>query len=293
MRIAVTGKQGQVVSSLVDVGPELGVEVVPVGRPELDLLASETVHPALANERPDVIVNAAAYTAVDQAEKEPAQAMAVNAKGARTVADAARALGVPVIHLSTDYVFDGSKPMPYVEEDPVAPANIYGASKLAGERAVAAATRDHVIVRTAWVYSPYGKNFVRTMLTLAQNRNEIRVVADQRGCPTYAHDIAVCIVEIARNLLDRPQDEQLRGIFHLACAGETNWAEFASAIFESLRLLGKPVPAVKPITTAEYPTPARRPANSRLDCGKLARLHGVRLPPWRASLKDCLSRLTT
>jgi dTDP-4-dehydrorhamnose reductase len=150
-----------------------------------------------------------------------------------------------------------------VEEDPVAPSNVYGASKLAEERAVAAATDDHVIVRTAWVYSPYGKNFVRTMLTLPQNRNEIRVVADQHGCPTYAHDIGVAIVAVARNLLGRPEGGQLRGIFHLACAGETNWAEFASAIFESLRLLGKPAPIVQPITTAEYPTPARRPANSR------------------------------
>jgi dTDP-4-dehydrorhamnose reductase len=292
MRIAITGKQGQVVSSLIDVGPNLGVEVVPVGRPELDLSAPETVYPALANSRPDIIVNAAAYTAVDQAEKEADQAMSINANGAGAVANAARAFNVPVIQLSTDYVFDGSKSTPYVEEDPVAPANVYGASKLAGERAVAAATDDFVIVRTAWVYSPYGKNFVRTMLTLAQNRTEIRVVADQHGCPTYAHDIAVALVAIARNLLDRPQDEQLRGIFHLACTGETNWAEFASTIFDSLRLLGKPVPVVKPITTAEYPTSARRPANSRLDCTKLARLHGIQLLSWRSSLEACLECLT-
>ena len=292
MRIAVTGKQGQVVSSLVDVGPELDVEIVPVGRPELDLLSPETVRPALANVRPDIIVSAAAYTAVDQAEKEQDQAMAINAKGAGAVADAARTLGVPVIHLSTDYVFDGRKSTPYVEEDPVAPANVYGASKLAGERAVTAVTPDHVIVRTAWVYSPYGKNFVRTMLTLAQSRNELRVVADQHGCPTYAHDIAVAIVAIARNLLDRPHDDQLRGIFHLASAGETNWAEFASVIFGSLSRLGERVPVVKPIPTSEYPTPARRPANSRLDCTKLARLHGIQLPSWRTSLRACLERLT-
>src|SRR6266446_7213311 len=212
----------------------------------------------------DHSLRAAAYTAVDQAEKEPEAAMAVNAGGAMAVAKAARTLGVPLVHLSTDYVFDGSKSVPYNEEDPVAPANVYGASKLAGEQAVTAATRDHVIVRTAWVYSPYSKNFVRTMLTLAQNRDEVSVVADQYGCPTYAHDIAVGIVAIGRNLLDRPQYEQLRGIFHLACAGETNWAGFASAIFESLRLLGRRVPKVTPITSAQYPIPARRPANSRL-----------------------------
>jgi len=292
MRIAVTGKQGQVVSALIEVGPKLGVEVLPVGRPELDLLSPETVLPALANLRPNLIVNAAAYTAVDQAEKEPEVAMAVNASGAMAIADAARTLSVPLVHLSTDYVFDGSKSTPYTEQDRVAPANVYGASKLAGEQAVTAGTRDHVIVRTAWVYSLYGKNFVQRMLTLAQNRDEVSVVADQYGCPTYAHDIAVGIVAIGRNLLDRPQYEQLRGIFHVACAGETTWAGFASAIFESLRLLGKRIPKVTPITTAEYPTPARRPANSRLDCSKLERFHNIRLPSWRTSLVACLERLT-
>ena len=292
MRIAVTGKQGQIVSALIELGPKLGVEILPVGRPELDLLSPETVQPALANIRPNIIVNAAAYTAVDQAEKEPEVAMAVNAVGAMAVANAARTLGVPLVHLSTDYVFDGRKSTPYIEQDQVAPANVYGASKLAGEAAVTAATRDHVIVRTAWVYSPYGKNFVQTMLTLAQSRDEVRVVADQYGCPTYAHDIAVGIVAIGRNLLDRPQCEQLRGIFHLACAGETNWAGFASAIFESLRLLGRRVPKVTPITSAQYPTPARRPANSRLDCSKLERGYNIRLPSWRTSLMACLERLT-
>jgi len=292
MRIAVTGKQGQVVSALVEAGPQLGVEVFPVGRPELDLLSPKTVLPALANIRPDIIVNAAAYTAVDQAEKERELAIAVNASGPMAVADAARTLSVPLVHLSTDYVFDGSKSTPYIEQDRVAPGNVYGASKLAGEHAVTAATRDHVIVRTAWVYSPYSKNFVRTMLTLAQNRDEVSVVANQYGCPTYAHDIAVGIVAIGRNLLDRPQDDQMRGIFHLACAGETNWARFASAIFESLRLSGKLVPKVTPITTAEYPTPARRPANSRLDCSKLERGYNIRLPLWRTSLMACLERLT-
>jgi dTDP-4-dehydrorhamnose reductase len=172
MRIAVTGKQGQVVSSLAEVAPDLGVEVIPIGRPELDLLSPETVQPALINVRPDIVVNAAAYTAVDQAEKEPEVAMAVNARGSSAVADAAWTLGVPLIHLSTDYVFDGSKATPYVEEDAAAPANVYGATKLAGEQAVAAATPDHVIVRTAWIYSPYGKNFVRTMLG---NLNKLRL----------------------------------------------------------------------------------------------------------------------
>jgi dTDP-4-dehydrorhamnose reductase len=290
MRIGVTGKQGQIVLSLVEVGPKLGVDVFTIGRPELDLTLPQTVLPALAHVRPDIVVNAAAYTAVDQAEKEKNQAIAVNGNGAGVVAGAAHKLGVPLIHLSTDYVFDGRKPTPYVEEDPVAPANVYGASKLAGEQAVAAATHDLVIVRTAWVYSPYGKNFVRTMLALAQDRHEIGVVADQYGCPTYACDIAVGIIAISKNLLGRPLDQRLRGIFHMAGAGETNWAEFAASIFDSLRLAGKNAPKVKPIVTAEYPTPARRPANSRLDCTKLMRIHGIRLPSWQASLKDCLAR---
>jgi dTDP-4-dehydrorhamnose reductase len=291
MRIVITGKHGQVVSSLVQAAPNLGVEVVPVGRPGLELSIPETVLPSLANARPDVILNAAAYTAVDQAEKEPDVAMAINGEGAGAVADAARTLAVPLIQLSTDYVFDGQKAAPYIEEDSVAPINVYGASKLAGERAVANATNNHVILRTAWVYSPYGKNFVRTMLAFAEKRNELRVVADQYGCPTYAPDIAVVLLRIARNLLDRPNDNGVRGIFHLAGIGETNWAEFASAIFERLRRQGKKTPAVVPITTAEYPTLARRPANSRLDCTKLARVHGVRLPPWRESLEECLRLL--
>jgi dTDP-4-dehydrorhamnose reductase len=168
IRIAVTGKHGQVVRALVEAGPALGIEVITVGRPELDLAVSKTVQPVLTAAEPDLVVNAASYTAVDKAEQEPEQANAVNATGAGAVAAAACVLGVPLIHLSTDYVFDGSKPTPYVEEDPVTPSNVYGASKLAGEQAVAAATPNHVILRTAWVYSPFGKNFVRTMLALAQ-----------------------------------------------------------------------------------------------------------------------------
>ena len=293
MRLVITGKRGQLVSSLIQAGQRLAVEVVSVGRPELDLGSSgAAVYPILAEAHPDVVVNAAAYTAVDQAEKEPELATAINGSGARAVAEAAHTLGVPVIHLSTDYVFDGHKADPYTEEDPVAPIGVYGTSKLAGERAVRAATENHVIVRTAWVYSPYGKNFVRTMLHLGKTRNEIRVVADQRGCPTYARDIAVGLAQIAQNLLQRPEDKKLRGIFHLAGTGDTNWAEFAAAIFSSTHVkLGKTPPTITPITTAEYPTPARRPLNSRLDCSKLARVYGIQLPPWRESLEDCLQLL--
>jgi len=292
IRIAVTGRSGQVAHALAEAGPALNVEIINLGRPQLDLAVPETVEPALNAAIPDIVVNAAAYTAVDQAEREPGIASAVNGTGAGAVAEAARALGIPVIHLSTDYVFDGNKTSAYVEEDLLAPASAYGASKLAGEQAVAAATGEHVILRTAWVYAPYGKNFVRTMLALAESRDEVRVVADQLGSPTYAPDIAVAIVTIARNVLRNPSHPLLRGIFHLAGSGETSWAGLASAIFAFLAAKGLRKPVLTPITSADYPTPARRPANSRLNCAKLARVHGIELPSWHDSLGICLERLT-
>ena len=292
MRIAVTGRQGQVARSLLEAGDAQGVEVVALGRPHLDLAVFETIEPALRAASPDIVVNAAAYTAVDQAEREPEIADRINAKGAGAIAEAAEALQLPIIHLSTDYVFDGEKVNAYVEEDPVAPATAYGASKLAGERAVATANRDHVILRTAWVYAPWGKNFVRTMVALAETREEVRVVADQHGCPTYAPDLADAIIQIAHNLSEDPSSNSgRRGIFHLAGTGEATWAGFAEAIFGNLAGKGKRRPRLIPITSAEYPTPARRPANSRLDCAKIASVHGVKLPPWRDSLAACLERL--
>jgi dTDP-4-dehydrorhamnose reductase len=293
IRIAVTGRHGQLARALTEAGPQLGVAVLPLGRPELDLAAPETIRPALSAARPNIVVNAAAYTAVDQAEQEPERANAINAAGAGAVATAAHALGVPVIHLSTDYVFDGLKRAPYHEGDEVAPASVYGASKLAGEQAVATIACDHVILRTAWVYAPYGKNFVRTMLGLAQTRDEVRVVSDQLGCPTYAPDIAMAIIAVARDLVSKPNDPRLRGVFNLAGGGETTWADFAAAIFSFLAGKGMRTPMLTPIASADYPTAARRPANSRLDCGKLERVYGIKLPAWRSSLVNCLERLTS
>jgi len=292
MRIAVTGRQGQVARALVEAGRALGVEIITLGRPQLDLAEPGTVEPAIRAASPDVVVNAAAYTAVDQAEREPEIAAKINKDGAGAVAAAAKTLRTPIIHLSTDYVFDGAKTNAYVEDDPVAPTSAYGASKLAGEQAVAAANCDLVILRTAWVHAPYGKNFVRTMLALAETREEVRVVADQRGCPTYAPDIADAIIRTAHNLLKDRSDPRMRGIFHLAGTGETTWAGLADAIFEYLAGIGLRRPILTPITSAEYPTPARRPANSRLNCAKLASIHGVKLPPWQDSLATCLKRLT-
>jgi dTDP-4-dehydrorhamnose reductase len=292
MRIAVTGQAGQVVLAMIERAPD-GVTVVPLGRPGLDLKRTETIRPAIAACRPDIVVNAAAFTAVDLAESEREAAMLVNGQGAGEVAAVAAELGVPVIQISTDYVFDGALDRPYREEDAVGPISAYGASKLAGEVAVAKAALDHAILRTAWVYSPFGKNFVRTMLRLAESRDEVGVVADQAGCPTNALDIADAVFAVARNLVERPQETTLRGVFHMSAQGEAVWADVAETIFaERARAGGKPV-AVRRIATNDYPTPAKRPANSRLDCARLAKIHGVTLPPWRDSLAACVRRLVS
>lgn len=290
LRIAVTGWTGQIVCAMLERVP-VGVEVVAIRRPELDLAVPRTIAPALRAARADVIVNAAAYTAVDQAESEPDLAMRVNGQAAGEAARAAAELGVPVIQLSTDYVFDGTLDRPYREDDAVGPVSAYGASKLAGERAVAAAASDHVILRTAWVYSPFGKNFVRTMLRLGETREEVGVVADQIGCPTSAMDIADAVFSVARNLRQRPDDPSLRGIFHMVGQGETSWAGFAEAIFAEAERQGRKPVRVRHIGTADYPTPARRPANSRLDCAKLAAVHGISLPDWQEAARTCVRRL--
>ena len=290
MRMTVTGQSGQVVLSMLERAPQ-GVTVTALGRPSLDLEQLGSIGPAIAATRPDVVVNAAAFTAVDLAESEEAAAQTVNGAAAGEVARAAARLGVPVIQISTDYVFDGSLDRPYREGDPVGPISAYGRSKLAGEEAVAAATPNHAILRTAWVYSPFGKNFVRTMLRLAETRDEVGVVADQVGSPTSALDAADAIFTVARNLVERPNEATLRGVFHMGAQGEAVWADVAEAIFaERERLGGMPV-RVKRIATTDYPTPARRPANSRLDSSRLKTIHGAGLPHWQASLASCVRRL--
>jgi dTDP-4-dehydrorhamnose reductase len=223
MRIAVTGKSGQVTSALQALkAPD--IEVIAIGRPELDLLAPSMVGETIAKLKPEIVVSSAAYTAVDKAESDEAAAFAINRDGAGAIAAAAAELSIPVIHLSTDYVFDGDKPELYVESDPVGPVSVYGRSKLEGEYAVAAANENHVILRTAWVYSTFGHNFVKTMLRLAETRDELSVVSDQLGCPTSANDIAVAIVKIAARL-SKDSSPDLRGVFHLAGSAESNWAE--------------------------------------------------------------------
>ena len=292
MRIVVTGRDGQVARSLCERGALAGHDVVPLARPDLDLSGpADAIITGIEAARPEVIVSAAAYTAVDKAEQEPDLAFAVNERGAAAVATAGRRLGVPVIHLSTDYVFDGRKATAYSEEDETGPTGVYGASKLAGERAVLAEHANAAVLRTAWVYSPFGANFVKTMLRLAADRDSVRVVADQRGNPTSALDIADAVLAVAANL-SRSDDPEARGLFHMTASGDASWAEFASAIFAASRDAGGPSAAVHPITTADYPTPARRPANSRLDCSKLRRAHGVSLRNWQKPLVETVSRLT-
>jgi dTDP-4-dehydrorhamnose reductase len=289
MRIAVTGSKGQVATSLIE-RAEGKVEIVALGRPAFDLADRAAVIACLDAARPDVVVNAAAYTAVDKAEAEEADAVRVNGDGAAHVAEAAVRLGVPLIHLSTDYVFDGALDRPYREDDTTAPTGAYGRSKLAGERAVAEGCEDSVILRTAWVYSPYGANFVRTMLRLNETRDEIGVVADQRGNPTSALDIADAVIAIAAKVKD-DRSPALRGLFHMTGSGEATWADLAEAVFEQAAARGRRLTRVKRIATADYPTPARRPANSRLDNEKLARVYGFRLPEWRQSVAGCCDRL--
>lgn len=293
MRIIVTGKEGQVARALTEGAPRHGHQIIALARPQLDLAGdASAIIASLVAARPDAIVSAAAYTAVDKAESEPDLAFAVNANGASAVALAAARLGVPVIHLSTDYVFDGTKVGPYCESDSTAPTSVYGASKLAGEVAVLAASDNAAILRTAWVYSPFGANFVQTMLRLADERDAVSVVADQVGCPTNALDLADAVLAVANQLVADPRPD-LRGLFHVTGAGQSSWAEFAAAIFAASAAAGGAYAHVRPIATAEYPTAARRPANSRLDCSKLEAVYGVRLPTWTKSLTAVVERMVT
>jgi dTDP-4-dehydrorhamnose reductase len=289
--IFVAGATGQVAHALVEAAQRRGVELVAHGRPGFDLERPEGLGAAVVEARPAAIVNAAAYTAVDKAESEPARAFAINRDGAAALARAAAVLDVPFIHLSTDYVFEGSKPTPYVEDDPTGPTSVYGQSKLAGEAAVVAAHRKAIVLRTAWVYGPHGGNFVKTMLRLAGERDSLKVVDDQVGSPTAATDIAEAILSILAIVERSGWQEAFGGVHHLAGSGETTWCGFARAIMEEAAARGACAVPIAPIATAEYPTPARRPANSRLDATRLQQTFGIRLPPWRDSLAETLDRL--
>ena len=288
-RILVTGGTGQLASALADQG---GKRVLRVGRPDFDFDRPETIAASFRAADPWLVVNAAAYTAVDAAEKDEAAAMRANRDGPAELARLCAEAGIPLVHVSTDYVYDGDKPSPYVETDPVGPHGVYGSSKLAGETAVLGSGAQAVILRTAWVYAASGKNFVRTMLNLGQTRDELRVVADQHGCPTSAADLAAAILSIADHIATNGWNPSRGGVFHAAGSGETTWHGLALAVFQDAVRHGAKTPStVAPISTADYPTPARRPANSRLDCSRLEAVYGVRLPPWRDSVRRTVDEI--
>jgi dTDP-4-dehydrorhamnose reductase len=280
VRILLTGSSGQVGCALLETLPGLGEVIVPE-RGELDLAKSESIVKALSRVGADVIVNAAAYTAVDQAEREEPLAMAVNRDGPALLAEEAAKRGALLVHFSTDYVFDGEKSSPYVETDATNPLNAYGRSKLAGEQAIRRSGCRHLILRTSWVYSDTGKNFLLTMLRLAREKKELRVVDDQFGAPTSNHSLADAVPPAIAAVL---RDASLGGLYHMSAQGSTTWCGFARAI------VGDRVKVVA-ISSSEYPTPARRPRNSVLDNTKLEKSFGVRLPPWQAGLEEVLRTL--
>jgi dTDP-4-dehydrorhamnose reductase len=282
--ILVTGRSGQLAVSLAEAAPGRGFALYSVERPALDFERPASIAPVFSAAAPALVVNAVAYTAVDAAEDDADAAFRVNRDGPAELARLCQAAGIPLIHVSTDYVFDGLKGTPYVETDPTSPQGVYGASKLAGEQAVLAACPQAIVLRTSWLYAPIGTNFVRTMLAAGQRNSVLRVVADQIGCPTSAPDLADAILAIAARLLGGGWEEHYAGIYHAAGTGETTWHGLATEIFAIASRHGRTVPKVAPIATADWPTRAKRPPDSRLDCGRLEAVFGVRLPPWQDAL---------
>jgi dTDP-4-dehydrorhamnose reductase len=290
MKLLIFGAGGQLGRELCRAAWPADDRLAAVDRDAGDIASYTSVAVAMARERPDLVINAAAYTAVDRAEiKDPDIAWAANCTGPANLAAACREAAAPLIHVSTDYVFDGSKTGPYAEDDPVNPLGVYGRSKEAGERAVRAALAEHVILRTAWLYSAHGHNFVKTMLRLADERRSVlRVVADQVGSPTSAADIAGAIAAIVQRI---KAGGARWGTYHFAGAGAVSWHGFAEAIFALAAPWRGGPPPVEAITTAEYPTPARRPANSVLDCRRIGEAYGIAPRPWRDALAPVVREL--
>jgi dTDP-4-dehydrorhamnose reductase len=286
--ILLTGGGGQVGTEFQRRAPE-GFEIVAPGRDRLDLADPDAIAALVASRPWACVINSGAYTAVDKAESDPVTAWKVNALAPAAFAWATAQAGVPLIQLSTDYVFDGSKPSPYLEDDPVGPVSVYGASKEAGEQAVRTGNPRHVILRTAWVVSPHGGNFIKTMLRLAETRDRLTVVDDQHGCPTSAADIAEALAVIAARLAK--DAEAPAGTYHFVNSGEATWCGFAREIFRLAEAKGRTIPTVEGIPTSGYPTPARRPANSRLDTAKLTRDFGVEPRSWRTAVSEVVETL--
>ncbi|HIK29154.1 MAG: dTDP-4-dehydrorhamnose reductase [Oscillatoriaceae bacterium SKW80] len=288
-RILITGSNGQL-------GWELQRTLAPVenviavSRARLDLSQPASITQVVQEVKPNIIINAAAYTAVDKAESEPSVAYAVNATGVGVLAEIAQQLAIPLIHISTDYVFDGKNNLPYLETDATNPLGVYGKSKLAGEEAIRKVGGNFIIIRTAWLYGVGGKsNFVKTMLRLGSEREEVRVVTDQVGSPTWTGDLAAALAQLIANI-----SPKLEGTYHYTNSGVASWYDFAVAVFEEAQLLGFPlkVKRVVPITTAQYPTPARRPAYSVLSCAKITAALGTYPPHWRQALRKMLQELS-
>ena len=286
--LLVFGAAGQVGQELLALAAARGVPASGVTRKQADITDPDAVTALVAASRPRLIVNAAAYTAVDRAESEPDAAEAGNARGPSVLARAAEVAGVPLLHLSTDYVFDGSKPGAYTEDDPIAPLGVYGRTKAAGEAGVREATARHVILRTAWVYGAYGNNFLKTMLRLAGESDRLRVVGDQHGCPTATIDIAEAILAVDQAVAT---GAPAYGTYHFAGTGDTSWHGFAEAIVAAQATRTGRRPPVDAIATAEYPTPVRRPANSRLDSRRFARTFGTTAAPWPDRVGQVVARL--
>ncbi len=286
--ILVFGQNGQVARELAGLGATERRPMRFAGRETLDLTNHAAIEGLIAATAPSAVINAAAYTAVDRAETEVDAAMALNRDAPAAMARACAARGLPFVHFSTDYVFAGDLERPYVETDPTGPTGVYGASKLAGEQAVADAGGAAATLRTSWVYSAHGANFVKTMLRLAADREELGVVGDQLGRPTWARDCAQAALLMADGLA---ADPALAGIYHLCGAGDASWADLAAAVFDQSARQGGPTARVRAITTADYPTPAKRPANSRLDCGKIETALPWRCRPWRDSLAACMTEM--
>jgi len=282
-RLLVIGASGQLGTALMRLAPPPGFVLQGLDRSQLDLAQTAEIAATVRALRPDAVINAAAYTAVDQAEDQQAEAFVLNRDAPAALGQVCADLGAPLVHLSTDYVFDGAKADAYVETDTRAPLNVYGRSKAEGEDAVLASGAPGAVIRTSWVYGAHGANFLRTMLRLAKARDEVNVVADQIGRPTWASDLARCCLDVAARAMEARG--AAAGVFHYAGAGDTNWADFAEAIFAERNIRTR----VNRITTAEYPAQARRPANSRLDCGNIRYAWGIEARPWRDALKLCLA----
>jgi dTDP-4-dehydrorhamnose reductase len=290
MKVFVLGCNGQLGSEIMRCPSEPSLERVGADLPEIDIANQNSVRDWMDSIRPDLVVNAAAYTLVDQAEREPDKAFSANRDGPATISHVCNTFGIPLIHVSTDYVFDGKKTTPYLETDPVCPLGVYGESKAQGEFKVASILSEHIILRTSWLYGVYGNNFVKTMLKIGRERDEISVVSDQRGCPTSAADLAQAVLNITRQILQNPSVTW--GIYHFCDRNATSWYGFASAIFEyANRLAGFPVPRILPIPTDAYLTAARRPKYSVLDTTRIQKHFNIVPPLWKTSLKHTLKRI--